>query len=319
MDFILDKIIEYDTIIIHRHIRPDGDCVGSQIGLKDIINNSFPNKKVYCVGEETLDLRFLGKMDHLCDETYQNALVFILDVANRERISDDRYNKGKEIIKIDHHPKVQDISPMEWIDTSYSSCCEMIFDFYLKHKTILKMSPEGAKALFYGLITDTNRFLNLAVSSRTFYLASKLLEYNIDKDEIYNHIYGDDLNVTRLRGYVALNFICTPNGLGYIKIDKGMCEKYMVDSSISNILVNTFDQTKLVKIWFVAIYDKKTNRIRISLRSKKLAINHIAEKYGGGGHKHASGIIVSDFNTVDKLIEDLETYLQKNTEEGYDE
>ncbi|QVK17055.1 bifunctional oligoribonuclease/PAP phosphatase NrnA [Mycoplasmatota bacterium] len=312
MDFIFDKIKSYDTIIIHRHIRPDGDCIGSQLGLKNIIEQTFPEKKVYAVGEESLGFIHLGKMDHIRDELYQNALVFILDVANIERISDNRYRKGKECIKIDHHPKRETICELEWIDPSYASCCEMIVDFYEQNKSELKLSIDGAKALYFGIITDTNRFSTPAVNSRTMRLASGLLEYNLNISEIYQWIYDEALNITRLRGFVASNFICTRNGLGYINIDKKICNQYLVDANISNVLVNTLANTALVKIWFVAIFDAKTNYIRISLRSKSLPINQFAEKYGGGGHKNASGIIVKDFYIVNQLISDLDIYLKEN-------
>jgi phosphoesterase RecJ-like protein len=308
MEKIITKIKAYDTIIIHRHTRPDGDCMGSQIGLKDIITNTFPDKLVYAVGEESLEFSYLGKMDHIKDDVYNNALVLVLDVANFERISDIRYRKGKEIIRIDHHPKIETLSEYDWVDTSYSSCCEMIVEMYLKND--FKLSDAGAKALFYGIVTDTNRFVNPDVSKRTFYYVTKLLAFNLDLNEIFHQIYDEDLNITRLKGYVALNFTCTKNGLAYIKIDKKLCDKYLVTSSISNVLVNTLANIKLAKAWFVAIYDKHTGKVRISLRSKGIPINHIAEKYGGGGHKHASGVIVNNFEIVAKLIIDLDKYLE---------
>ncbi len=311
MDFILNKIKDYDTIIIHRHIRPDGDCIGSQLGLKDIIKASFPEKKVFAVGEETTEFYALGRMDHIRDEQYENALVFILDVANVERISDNRYRKGNELIKIDHHPKIENTCSLEWIDTGYASCCEMIVDFYLQNKEELTLTASGAKVLYYGIITDTNRFKTEAVNHRTLSLASILLEYKFNKSEIYHSIYDEALNITRLRGYVASNFTCTSHGVGYIKIDKKLCDKYLVDSSISNVLVNTLSNTTLVKIYFVAIFDYKTNRIRISLRSNGIPINQYAEKYGGGGHKFACGVIVNDFDIVDKLVKDLDNYLKE--------
>lgn len=310
MKHILGKIKEYDTIIIHRHVRPDGDCIGSQIGLKEIIKASFPNKKVYLVGEESEEFYYLGRMDKIDDSLYEHALVFILDVANVERISDKRYKLGKELIKIDHHPLVSKYCDYEWIDTSFSSCCEMIITFYLENKNELKLTENGAKALFYGIVTDTNRFLNPDVSKRTFYLATKLLDFKININEIYSNIYEEKINIKRLKGYVLSNFIYTKNGLGYIKIDKKLCTEYSINSSISNILVNTLAHTDNLHIWFVAIYDYRTDKVRISIRSRKLPINHLAEQYGGGGHEHASGIIVDDFNVVDKLVNDIEDYLE---------
>ncbi|HEY8364338.1 MAG TPA: bifunctional oligoribonuclease/PAP phosphatase NrnA [Haloplasmataceae bacterium] len=310
MNYILNKIREHNIIIIHRHNRPDGDCMGSQLGLKDIIINSFKDKKVYVVGDEEEEFFYLGRMDHIDDEIYEKALVFVLDVANTDRISDLRYQKGKELIKIDHHPFVTKYCDYEWIDTSYASCCEMITDFFRQNKHCLKLSNEGAKALLYGMITDTNRFITPVVNKRTFELVTLLLDYSINLNEVYQHIYDENINITRLRGYVAENFTCTTNGLGYIKLNKTTCDKYHVNASISNTLVNTLSNTSSVKAYFVAIYDDRTDKIRISLRSKGIPINGIAEKYGGGGHVYSSGMMLDNMELVDDVVKDLDLLLE---------
>ena len=101
---ILQKIEEYETIIIHRHERPDPDAIGSQGGLAELIKQNYPDKAVFIVGEEEPSLSFLMEMDTIDDTHYEGALVIVCDTANTERISDDRYYKGDFLIKIDHHP-----------------------------------------------------------------------------------------------------------------------------------------------------------------------------------------------------------------------
>src|SRR5690606_2025036 len=128
---ILDAIKQYDTIIIHRHIRPDPDAIGSQGALAEIIKESFPQKQVYTVGEEDESLKFLYRMDDIPDEKYEGALVIVCDTANQPRISDDRYNKGDMLIKIDHHPNEDMYGDIIWVDTSASAVSEMIYEFYL--------------------------------------------------------------------------------------------------------------------------------------------------------------------------------------------
>src|SRR3989339_782284 len=100
MERILNKIKEYDVIIIHGHKRPDGDCYGAQFGLKNIIESSFPSKKVYVVGETSDFVDFIGKMNNITDDAYDNALSIVVDTAVEDRISDSRYKLGKELIKI---------------------------------------------------------------------------------------------------------------------------------------------------------------------------------------------------------------------------
>lgn len=103
---IIQAIKAYDTIIIHRHVRPDPDAYGSQAGLKEMIRKSFPEKNVYIVGESEPSLEFLAQMDEISDDTYKNALVIVCDTANAARISDQRFDLGNQLIKIDHHPNV---------------------------------------------------------------------------------------------------------------------------------------------------------------------------------------------------------------------
>src|SRR5690625_3721777 len=129
---IIQMIKDYETIIIHRHVRPDPDALGSQAGLKEIIKQSFPDKSAYIVGEEDPSLHFLVRMDQISDRTYDQALVIVCDTANAARISDTRYDLGEKIIKIDHHPNVDQYGELRWVDTDASSTSEMIYDFYLQ-------------------------------------------------------------------------------------------------------------------------------------------------------------------------------------------
>src|SRR5699024_3868973 len=103
-DEILTKIKEYETIIIHRHVRPDPDAIGSQVGLKKIIQASFPEKTVYAVGEEDSSLHFSAQMDKIDDESFKGSLTIVCDTANTGRIRDRRHELGDYTIKIDHHP-----------------------------------------------------------------------------------------------------------------------------------------------------------------------------------------------------------------------
>src|SRR5690625_2963350 len=128
---IINLIKGYETIIIHRHVRPDADAIGSQCGLKEMIQFTFPNKNVFAVGEEDPSLYFLARMDEIEDNVYENALVIICDTANTERISDRRYTLGKEIVKIDHHPNHDTYGDVLWVDTEASSTSELIYELYL--------------------------------------------------------------------------------------------------------------------------------------------------------------------------------------------
>ena len=175
---ILDKIKEYDTIIIHRHMRPDPDALGSQIGLRDIIRHNFPKKKVLATGFDEPTLTWIAKMDQVTDQDYQGALVIVTDTANTPRIDDERYKKGDFLIKIDHHPNDEIYGDLSYVDTNASSASEIVTDFALSCDLLL--STSAARVLYNGIVGDTGRFLYPATTSKTLKIASKLREFDFD-------------------------------------------------------------------------------------------------------------------------------------------
>ena len=150
---ILEKIEEFDKIAIFRHVFPDPDSYGSQNGLKSIIESTYPDKKVYLLGEHLEKLGYIGTMDEsvVCDK---DTLAIIVDVSNKERVDNQSFMDCGYIIKIDHHkPFDAPFEDLTWIDTEYSSCSEMILDFYLANSDRLKIEYNGRKALkFLGFI-----------------------------------------------------------------------------------------------------------------------------------------------------------------------
>ena len=153
---IYNKIKEFDTIIIHRHSRPDGDALGSQLGLKMAILATFPNKCVKVVGDMIERYNWFGNMDEVDDSLYDNALVIVVDSGAEKLISDDRYNMGKFLIKIDHHIPQGEYGDLAYVDTSSESCAGIIAR--LVKETDLVMNKEAASLLFSGIVTDSGRF-----------------------------------------------------------------------------------------------------------------------------------------------------------------
>lgn len=200
---IIEAIKSFDTIIIHRHVRPDPDAYGSQGGLAEIIKASYPDKTVYTVGGRDYGLDFLRIPDIISDDAYKGALVIVCDTANQERVCDSRYTMGELIIKIDHHPNEDKYGDILWVDTTVSSTSEMIYDFYLYGKDQgLKMTDEAARLLFAGIVGDTGRFLYPSTSQRTFDYAGELIRYSFDRTELFNQMYEMERNVIKLKGYV---------------------------------------------------------------------------------------------------------------------
>ena len=307
---IIKKIEEFDTIIIHRHVIPDGDAYGSSFGLAELIRTSFPEKKVYVVGEELDYLKYVGTTDKIEDSVYEGSLVIITDTSNAARISDVRWKLGAFKIKIDHHPFSDEYADIEWIDTSYTSTCEMITSLLIENN--LEINDNGARCLFNGIVSDTGRFLFRGVSEQTFRYASELLKYNFDMVELYSKMYTQSKELARFKGYAVCNFEETAHGVGYLKLTDELLQSLNVNELAASANVNTLANIEGIKIWAFFVENAEGNDIRVNLRSSGAAVNEIAKKYGGGGHVQAAGARVMDWETVDAMIADLDELAQNN-------
>ena len=165
---IKNTIEEFDTIIIFPHGRPDGDCIGTSFGLKNIIEQSYPNKKVFVSGESSLFTSYIGSPELVEEDSLKDALAISVDTANSERIADQRYKECKKLIKIDHHIPQENFGDIDYVDTSRPAAALIILDLYMAFKDELKMNVDGAKALFFGILTDTGRFKYSGVNGDNF-------------------------------------------------------------------------------------------------------------------------------------------------------
>ena len=305
MTTIMQAITEYDTIILHRHVRPDPDALGSQLGLKAILQETFPGKQIYAVGETEQGLSFLGEMDVISDDMYKEALVIVLDTANEERIDDQRYSQGDKLIKIDHHPDREPFGDTSWVDTEFSSTSEMMVE--LASFSELKLNDEAAFLLYSGIVGDTGRFLYNNTSWKTHKYAGILLEYNVEPSRLYHELYKTSRNIAQLHGSILLNHHRTEHGVAYAHITKELRDQFDVTSTESANLVNVLANIEGNHIWVFFIEEDDVIRVRI--RSKETTINEVAVKYNGGGHPLASGASVSSWEEGDRLIADLENLL----------
>lgn len=307
---IITKLEAFDTIIIHRHSRPDGDAIGSQIGLKQIIITNYPNKAVYTVGDESGRFKFLGEMDIIKDELYNDALVIVLDTADNLLISDERYQNGKFLIKIDHHISTNDYGDINLVDTSYESCAGLIADFAFSNNLVV--NKEAAVALYTGMVTDSGRFRYNSTTPKTFATASKLLATGIDISYIYNNLYVEELDNVKARAYFMLNFEVTADNVAYMKNTIEDIEKLNLDFfTVSRGMVNTMAGIRGINVWANFTEDKENNVIVAELRSNRYNINQIAVKYGGGGHLMASGASLASWDDVDLMIHDLNELVRR--------
>lgn len=301
---ILEAIVNYETIIIHRHVRPDPDAYGSQGGLAEILKASYPEKNIYTVGAEEPSLHYLRRLDAISDETFKGALVIVCDTANAERICDERYRLGEQLVKIDHHPNEDPYGDLQWVEISASSTSEMIYEFYHTFKDKgLKMSDEAARLLYSGIVGDTGRFLYPSTTNKTFAYAGELIHYNFSRTELYDKMYELAPNVVKLNGYILQNFEMLDNGAAKVVMKRELLEHYSVKPSEASLLVSELGNVRGIKAWVFFIEEE--DQIRVRLRSKGPVINTIARKYNGGGHPLAAGASIYSWDDVDKVLADL--------------
>lgn len=306
---IFEKITQFDTIIIHRHYRPDGDALGCQIGLREAIKTTYPNKTVLAVGDLNERYAFIGEVDEASNEQYQNALVFVLDTAEEFLISDKRYQNGAFLIKMDHHISRGEFADLTLVDTNFESCAGLIADFVFT--TNMKLNEKGARALFSGIVTDSGRFRYDSVNAKTFEVVSKLLAYDFSLSEVYSNLYIEELKTVRMRAQFTLNFKLTEHQVAYMKNTAQDVRNYDSDVfTISRGMVNTMAGIKGIDIWVNFTEDEANNNVICEIRSSKYNINEVAVKYGGGGHQFASGATLKSFEEADAMLQDLDNLMK---------
>ena len=146
MQKILDKIKEYQRIIIFRHFRPDGDAMGSTMGLAAILRLTYPEKEIYLQNcDSSAYLAFMGGEDEpIADELYADALGVIIDTGTADRASNKKFTLCREIVKIDHHIDIKPYGDLSWVEEHRSSACEMIAYFYDTFRDELNMDKTAA-------------------------------------------------------------------------------------------------------------------------------------------------------------------------------
>ena len=317
---VLETIKKFDKIIIFRHLRPDGDCVGSTKGLERILKLSFPEKKIVLQNCDFSDyLAFLGNEPEIKDdEFYKDALGIVVDTATTNRISNQKFTLCKFLIKIDHHIPVEDYGNINWVEEERSSACELITAFYDAMKDELKIDSEAATYLYTGMVTDSGRFRFRSVSGDTMRLAGILLDCGVDTDRLYAHLYMKDFAEFKFQGYVLNHIKITENGVAYLHIDTATMEKYGLSFEQASACVSYMDSIKNSLIW-IAFIDSGNGDIRVRLRSRFITVSELAARYEGGGHACASGATVHSKKQMKELLTEADKMLgeYKETHEGW--
>ena len=302
---IINEIRAHDTVILHRHFRPDGDAMGSQIGMKHLILENFPGKQVYMVGDGAEYLSFMedSVMDQIPDSAFDGALSMILDCGGANMVSDNRYSLAHRTVRMDHHLYTGSFTDGEVIDSSFESCCGFIA--LMAMECGWKLNVTAARSLYTGMVTDSGRFRYDSTNSRTFRLASFLMEQPFDTNELYRNLYADDFEDKKRKAQFILKTQFTPNRVAYIYTTREELAQMNVSTfTVSRGMVNTMADIRGTHIW--VNFTETDEGVLCEIRSDGPNINPIAVKYGGGGHAKASGATVKDHGTAMETLRDLD-------------
>ncbi|MDE7264177.1 MAG: bifunctional oligoribonuclease/PAP phosphatase NrnA [Anaeroplasmataceae bacterium] len=310
METIKEYIEKYDTIIIHGHIRPDGDCIGSQYGLYYLIKENYPHKKVYVTGEASEFVGFIGRPTLVEESLFEGALSICVDCATSDRLSDTRVNLAKEFIKIDHHIPVDDYGDYQYVDVTAPACAQIITELYMLYRNEWELPKEAAQALYVGLSTDTGRFKFDSVNSRTFKAAATLVDAGADLGYIDNHLSVETLASLKLKGHILSTFKMSEHGFAYATLSMEEVAQYGVGYEDAAAQVSTISTIEDCPVWALFLeYSKE--EIRVRLRSRGPVINLLAGEYRGGGHAKASGATLLSWDELDGFVAKADEIVKK--------
>ena len=301
---IFQIIEQYSKVVIFRHIRPDFDAFGSQFGLAKVIKEEFPNIQVMIGG--TPDEQMLSQMKAETFDTFENtsdALAIVCDTSNRERIDGD-ISDFKYVIKIDHHIVVDSYGDLNIEYPAKSSACQIVAELcekYLDHP----ISKQAATYLYFGMITDSNRFLYDSTDDSTFNAASYLVKCKVVLNEVYSALYMKDEKELEIKKYIYQLYQKSGNILYYVLTQKDL-DALNISRSKGSDYVNLLADVKGYPIWVAVSENIEENNYRVSIRSRKIAINDIANQYRGGGHAQASGCTLLTLDELPSLLAALQ-------------
>lgn len=306
MKKIDDIISDAKTVGITGHLRPDGDCVGSCLGLYNYLVKNRPDLDVR-VFLETVEDKFniLENTDKVETKGYDGTVfdVFIcLDTASIDRlgINEEYFTNATRTVCIDHHASNKGYADYNWIIGGFSSASEVLY--YLLDED--KVDKAVADALYMGIAHDSGVFRFQSTTSDTMRCAAKLIDCGVNVNEILETTYyRKTYNQMMITSKIQSNAVLAANGrliYGWCTLD--MMDEYNVDKSELDAVVASIRNVDGVEV-AMFIYQLDDKKCKISLRSRnEVDVSAIAVSFGGGGHVRASGFeIEADIKDAIKM------------------
>lgn len=291
---IIDEIRQHQRFCIVGHVRPDGDCVGSQLALAYALKNE--GKTVTCWNEDSIPdkLKFMDP-DRLLEKPHRGEsfdCVIATDCASFERLGKcgPAVEQRKMLINIDHHQSNTRYGEINWVSAREASTGELIYKLLKAASWPIK--PEIADCLFTAVSTDTGSFQYPTTKPLTYHTAGELVQRGANLAKICDEVYqSHPLSRVRLLRHLYSKFRLTHDDqIAYLWLRKKDFARAGADTEESEGLIDHIRDIKPVEIACV-FEELEPELTRISLRSKtnKVNVNDIAAMFGGGGHRAAAG------------------------------
>lgn len=318
MNILNKMLMGAGSVAIGGHARPDGDCVGSCLGLYQYIRENCKDKRVDVYLEEIPEsFQFIEAAKEIRHEIPEEQTVYdlfiCLDCGDKDRLafSIPLFDAAKHTLCVDHHISNRGFAEENYVVPDASSTSELICRLLEEDK----ISLETASSLYLGIVHDTGVFQYSCTSPETMRIAAGLLEKGVDgpkiiQDTFYEKTYAQNQILGRalLESIVFMDGACIAS---YVK--KNVMEFYGVTPKDLEGIVSQLRVTKGVEV-AIFMYEQKTNIYKVSLRSKdKIDVSRIAQYFGGGGHRKAAGFTMhgSPHDVLNNLSEQIELQMRK--------
>lgn len=314
---IIEEVKDAKTIALGGHVRPDGDCVGSVMGLYLYLKKELPQARIDVFLEQPAAIfHCIGHMDEIRTDFVTDTVydVFLALDCNDERLGEalPAYQKAAKKINIDHHISNQGCGDVNVIEPSRSSTAELVYELLDPDRIDLEI----ARALYIGIIHDTGVFKYSNTSPRTLQIAAQLITFGFDFSELIEKTFYERTYVqTQIMGRAVLESMRFLDDRCIVSVvTRRMMEFYQVTPKDLDGIVNQLLVVGGVEC-AVFMYETGTLEYKVSMRSKgKVDVAAVAVKFGGGGHVRAAGCMMNGtyHDNINNLSIEIEEQLKAN-------
>ncbi|MDO4170721.1 MAG: bifunctional oligoribonuclease/PAP phosphatase NrnA [Lachnospiraceae bacterium] len=320
MNAFIRAINQANTIAVTGHVRPDGDCVGSCLGIYNYINDNFPNKSVDVYLEPSNSvfsfLKGFDQVKHEVDENEAYDLLIVLDCSDESRIEPfiALHNNASATFCIDHHINEHEFCDDSIVDSGASATCELLYLLMDDEK----ISLACAECLYTGIVHDTGVFKHSNTTKETMHIAGNLLDKGVNTSHIIDDTFYKKTYLQNIiMGYALLESSLVMNGkVVYSIITKKWLDLYGVTGQDLDGIIDQLRVTDGVEVAILA-YECNNLEFKVSMRSNDYVdVQKVASYFGGGGHIKAAGCTMkgNSLDVINNLLLHIEKQLEAQTD-----